>query len=75
VAVLDAHARVAVAGPRIVDDGGRAELSYGAMIGPFAECGRSCSRTGTTRPGLIGARVERASRHASFPIGSAAPAC
>jgi GT2 family glycosyltransferase len=36
VAVLD-PARVAVAGPRIVDSGGRAELSFGAMIGPLSE--------------------------------------
>jgi GT2 family glycosyltransferase len=34
---LDRDARVAIAGPRIVDDSGRAELSFGPHIGPLAE--------------------------------------
>ena len=34
---LDRHADVAVVGPRLVDATGRAELSFGKMIGPFAE--------------------------------------
>ena len=34
---LDAHSGVAVVGPRLVDAVGRAELSFGKMIGPFAE--------------------------------------
>jgi GT2 family glycosyltransferase len=37
VAQLDARADVAIAGPRIVDGQGRAELSFGAMIAPLAE--------------------------------------
>jgi GT2 family glycosyltransferase len=34
---LDAHSDVAVVGPRLVDAAGRAELSFGKMIGPLAE--------------------------------------
>lgn len=34
---LDSHPDVAVVGPRLVDAEGRAELSFGKMIGPFAE--------------------------------------
>ena len=34
---LDRRADVAVVGPRLVDTAGRAELSFGAMVGPFAE--------------------------------------
>lgn len=37
VAALDADPRAAVAGPRIVDAGGRAELSFGRMMSPLAE--------------------------------------
>lgn len=37
VAVLDRRADVAIAGPRLVDTTGRAELSFGRMISPFNE--------------------------------------
>jgi N-acetylglucosaminyl-diphospho-decaprenol L-rhamnosyltransferase len=37
VAALDGHQDAAVAGPRIVDQHGRAELSFGRMISPLAE--------------------------------------
>ena len=37
IAELDRHPDVAVAGPRLVDGGGRAELSFGRMIGPWNE--------------------------------------
>lgn len=36
-AVLEAHPEAAVAGPRLVDGAGRAELSFGAMMGPLSE--------------------------------------
>jgi GT2 family glycosyltransferase len=36
-AELDRHPDVAVVGPRLVDGDGRAELSFGRMIGPFNE--------------------------------------
>ena len=37
VAVLESRPEVAIVGPRIVDGNGRAELSFGAMISPWAE--------------------------------------
>jgi len=37
LAELDANPDVAVAGPRLVDDEGRAELSFGRMISPWNE--------------------------------------
>lgn len=37
IARLDAHPRAAIAGPRLVDDEGKAELSFGRMISPLAE--------------------------------------
>jgi GT2 family glycosyltransferase len=68
VAVLDAMPQVTVAGPRIVDAGGRAELSYGAMIGPLAELRQKLLTRGQEHQWpIVSARVERASRHASFP--------
>jgi len=37
VATIDAHPDVAILGPRIVDGGGRPELSFGAMMTPWTE--------------------------------------
>jgi GT2 family glycosyltransferase len=37
VARLEAHPGAAIAGPRLVDGEGRAELSFGPMISPFGE--------------------------------------
>jgi N-acetylglucosaminyl-diphospho-decaprenol L-rhamnosyltransferase len=37
VAILQSRPEVAVVGPRLVDLAGRAELSFGRMIGPFTE--------------------------------------
>jgi GT2 family glycosyltransferase len=34
---LQAHPEAAVAGPRLIDAGGRTEISFGTMIGPLAE--------------------------------------
>ena len=68
VAVLDEMPGVAVTGPRIVDDGGRVELSYGAMIGPLAELRQKLLTLGHARRWpLLAARVDRASGRASFP--------
>ena len=36
MAAIDRHPDVAVVGPRLVDGAGRAELSFGAMVGPVA---------------------------------------
>jgi len=68
VAVLDDMPCLAVTGPRIVDDGGRVELSYGAMIGPLAELRQKLLTLGHARRWpLLAARVDRASGRASFP--------
>jgi N-acetylglucosaminyl-diphospho-decaprenol L-rhamnosyltransferase len=48
-AYLDAHPDCAIAGPRIVDGQGRAELSFGAMISPLAECRQKLLVTGSQR--------------------------
>ena len=53
---FDRHADVAVAGPRLVDAGGRAELSFGRMVGPLNEW-RQKHATG----------VEEATRREHFP--------
>ena len=37
LSTLDRHPEVAVVGPRLVDANGQAELSFGKMVGPFAE--------------------------------------
>jgi N-acetylglucosaminyl-diphospho-decaprenol L-rhamnosyltransferase len=37
VAIMDSRPDVAIVGPRVVDGKGRAELSFGAMISPWAE--------------------------------------
>ena len=37
LAILDRDPAVAVVGPRLVDAAGRPELSFGRMVGPFAE--------------------------------------
>jgi hypothetical protein len=67
-AILDAMPRVAITGPRIVDATGRAELSFGAMIGPFAEIRQKLLTRGQERGWpIVSSRVERATRHASFP--------
>jgi len=68
VGVLDAQPRVAVAGPRIVDRDGRAELSFGAMIGPLAELRQKVLTRGHERRWpLVSTQVERWTRQPSFP--------
>ena len=54
VAALARHPDTAVVGPRLVDGQGRAELSFGPMLGPFSELWRKLSN----RPRI----VERATR-------------
>jgi N-acetylglucosaminyl-diphospho-decaprenol L-rhamnosyltransferase len=68
VGILDARPEVAVAGPRLVDGAGRAELSFGSMIGPLAELRQKLLTRGHAHGWpLVAAGVERASRQASFP--------
>jgi GT2 family glycosyltransferase len=65
VAVLDRRPDAAVAGPRLVDAAGRAELSFGPMPGPLAELRQKLLVTGHDR-GLpvISTAVERLTRRA-----------
>ncbi len=60
VASLDARPDAAVAGPRLVDARGRAELSFGSMIGPLAELRQKLLVTGNDRGApFVGAYVNR----------------
>ena len=63
IAALDARPDAAVAGPRLVDGQGRAELSFGRMIGPLAELRQKLLATGHDRSlPLISDYVERLTR-------------
>jgi hypothetical protein len=65
VATLDARPDAAVAGPRVVDAGGRAELSFGTMIGPLAELRQKLLAAGNRRgTPFIGSYVDRLTRRA-----------
>lgn len=65
VASLDARPDAAVVGPRLVDVRGRAELSFGAMIGPLAELRQKLLVTGNDRGApLVRAYVTRLTRRA-----------
>jgi GT2 family glycosyltransferase len=46
---LERRPRVAIAGPRLVDGSGRAELSFGRMISPFAELRQKVLVAGSER--------------------------
>jgi GT2 family glycosyltransferase len=63
VSIIDSRPDVAVVGPRIVDGAGRAELSFGAMISPWAELRQKVLVRGNDR-GLpfITALVDRMTR-------------
>ena len=69
VAELDRDPDVAVVGPRLVDGDGRAELSFGRMIGPLNELRQKRLRAAAPRVEALDAPA-RSSR-----TGSAAPAC
>jgi GT2 family glycosyltransferase len=65
---LAAHPTAAVAGPRLVDGDGRAELSFGAMLSPFAELRQKVLVVGNDRGvGPIVRRVERMTRQSAAP--------
>lgn len=68
IAVLDASPEVAVVGPRILDAEGRAELSFGPMIGPLAELRqKALVRAQARQWPVLSAYVERLTRRAGFP--------
>jgi len=58
LAELDRHPDVAVVGPRLVDGSGRAELSFGPLIGPINEIRQKWRARGD---------VERLTRRRHFP--------
>jgi GT2 family glycosyltransferase len=68
VGVLARHPEAAVVGPRLVDGHGRAELSFGPMVGPFNELRQKLLGRGY-QAGLpiVTGIVERALRRAQTP--------
>jgi N-acetylglucosaminyl-diphospho-decaprenol L-rhamnosyltransferase len=65
---LDRRADVAVVAPRLVDAAGRAELSFGRMVGPFNELWQKVLQRGQAGGrGVIASHVERATRREQFP--------
>jgi GT2 family glycosyltransferase len=68
VAELERHPGAAVAGPRLVDAHGRAELSFGPMIGPFSELRQKVLFRGhTAGVPILSAIVERSTRRSQAP--------
>jgi GT2 family glycosyltransferase len=65
---LDRHADAAAAGPRLVDANGRAELSFGRMIGPVTEWRRQrLMRRHARADAAALARIEGMTRQEQFP--------
>ena len=63
IAALETRPDAAIAGPRLVDRAGRAELSFGAMLSPFNDLRQKMLVRGADRDvGIIRAYVERATR-------------
>jgi GT2 family glycosyltransferase len=59
IATLDARSDAAIAGPRLVNGDGRAELSFGAMLSPLAELRQKVLVRGGERSlGVVAAYVE-----------------
>jgi GT2 family glycosyltransferase len=75
VRVLDAHSDAAIAGPRIVDRRGRAEVSFGKTISPFGELRQKVLTRGHSKGvPFIHGFVERLTRR-SRPVGWVSGAC
>ena len=74
VALLDSRRDAAVAGPRLVDATGRAELSFGAMISPLAELRQKILVTGNDRRAALISRyvdaLTRRRRHVGWVSGA-----
>src|SRR5712691_5937451 len=62
VAGLDARPDTAIAGPRLINADGRAELSFGRMISPIAELRQKLLVRGSRRAGAGAAYVESITR-------------
>jgi GT2 family glycosyltransferase len=74
IATLDADPDIAIAGPRLIDGDGRAELSFGRMIAPLAEVRQKLLVKGNDRrwPGVSGLveRMTRRSRDVDWVSGA-----
>jgi N-acetylglucosaminyl-diphospho-decaprenol L-rhamnosyltransferase len=74
IAALDTDPGVAIAGPRLVDGEGRAELSFGRMIAPLAELRQKVMVTGNDRKWPAAAavveRMTRRSRDVDWVSGA-----
>ena len=76
IAELSAHPEAAVAGPRLVDEHGRAELSFGPPINPWGELKQKLLLSMYNRRVPAAVRYVNASVvHPASDPGSAAPAC
>lgn len=62
VAALDARPDVGIAGPRLVNADGRAELSFGRMMSPLAELRQKLLVQGSQRGGPLAAYVDSITR-------------
>ncbi len=63
VSILESRPDIAIVGPRIVDGNGRAELSFGSMISPWAELRQKMLVRGNDRgSSVITAIVDRMTR-------------
>ena len=68
VEALRAHDDVAIVGPRLVDEHGVIELSFGCMIGPFTELGQKLLGLGHSHGrGLLSSYLERRARRGHCP--------
>jgi GT2 family glycosyltransferase len=68
LAALDRHPEAAAAGPRLVDANGRAELSFGRMIGPLAEWRQQrLMRRHARADAATVALIEQMTRQEQFP--------
>jgi GT2 family glycosyltransferase len=68
VAILNDHPDAAVVGPRLVDGDGRAELSFGSMLGPASELRQKLLFRGqASKIPVLSGFVERATRREHTP--------
>jgi GT2 family glycosyltransferase len=68
VTELERHPDAAVIGPRLVDESGRAELSFGPMLGPWSELRQKVLFRGQVNGApLLSGLVERATRRPQSP--------
>jgi GT2 family glycosyltransferase len=68
LAELDRDPQVSIVGPRLVDGDGRAELSFGRMIGPFNELRQKILVRGAERGvGPVRRAVDRMTRRRRYP--------